>query len=233
MFCLKVKKVVRHCKSIATLVFNKEIRSLPGQFVMLNVFDYEEIPLSLSSPNSVTVKVVGETTRALVNFKGGETVGVRGPFGRPFSFSKKALIVAGGIGIAPLRYLYHRLKDKGSRVRVLYGARSKEELVFLEEFEDVVVSTDDGSYGFKGNVVELVKSVGIEGYERIYCCGPPVMLKKLYDLFKKMGILSRVEFSIERYMRCGIGVCGSCVIEGGLRVCKEGPVFRGDEILMV
>ena len=107
MFCLKVKKVVRHCDSIATLVFERAVRSYPGQFVMLNVFDYEEIPLSLSSPNSVTVKAVGETTKALVNFKGGEIVGIRGPFGRPFSYSKRALIVAGGIGIAPLRYLYH------------------------------------------------------------------------------------------------------------------------------
>ncbi|WP_457550483.1 dihydroorotate dehydrogenase electron transfer subunit [Archaeoglobus sp.] len=233
-FCLKVKKVIRHCDSIATLVFEKRILSYPGQFVMLNVFDYEEIPLSLSSPNSVTVKAVGETTKALVNFEGGEIVGIRGPFGRPFSYSNRALIVAGGIGVAPLRYLYHWLKERNAEVTVFYGTRSKEELVFLDEFEDVHVSTDDGSYGFKGNVVRLLmkENVNFDDFERVYCCGPPIMLKNLYDLLKEKKMLKKAEFSVERYMRCGIGLCGSCVLENGLRVCREGPVFRGDELTL-
>lgn len=229
MFCLRVKKVIRHTEKISTLIFDKSIPSKPGQFVMLNVIGYEEIPLSLSSERSVTVKAVGETTNALVNFNGGEIVGVRGPFGRPFSRSDRALIVAGGIGIAPLRYLYHWSRD--AEVTVLYGARTKDELIFLDEFENVYVSTDDGSYGFKGNVVELVKRVNIDDFEKIYCCGPPIMLRSLYELFKKYDALKRVEFSVERYMRCGIGLCGSCVLENGLRVCKEGPVFRGDELI--
>ena len=104
MFCVRVKKVVKHTESIATIFFDKIIRSFPGQFLMVNVFGHEEIPLSLSSPNSITVKAVGETTRALVNIDAGELLGIRGPFGRPFTPAKKALIIAGGIGIAPMLF---------------------------------------------------------------------------------------------------------------------------------
>jgi len=230
MFCLRVEEIVRHTKNIATLIFERSIRSYPGQFVMLNVFGYEEIPLSLSSEKSVTVKAVGETTSAIVNFEGGEIVGVRGPFGRHFSYSKRAVIIAGGIGIAPLRYLYHWLRKRKSDVLVFYGAKSFDELIFLDEFEEVYVSTDDGSFGFKGNVVQLLRDLKFDEFERIYCCGPEVMLRELHRLFRERGVLSRVEFSVERYMRCGIGVCGSCVLENSLRVCREGPVFRGDEL---
>ena len=104
MFTLRVAKVVRHTEEISTIYFNRILRSFPGQFVMVNVFGYEEIPLSLSSPRSVTVKMVGETTKALVNIEAGTILGVRGPFGNPFTPTDgKALILAGGIGIAPLR----------------------------------------------------------------------------------------------------------------------------------
>jgi len=232
VFCLKVEKVIKHSENIATLIFDREIRSYPGQFIMLNVFDYEEIPLSLSSERSVTVKAVGETTKALVNFKGGEIVGVRGPFGKHFSYSKNALLIAGGIGVAPLRYLYHKLKEIRADVVVFYGAKSVDELVFLDEFKDAYISTDDGSYGFKGNVVQhlIERGVDFDSFDRIYCCGPEVMLRSLYSIFKEKGILKKVEFSVERYMRCGIGICGSCVLKNGLRVCREGPVFRGDEL---
>ncbi len=232
MFCLRVRRVVRHSEKVSTLILEREVPSKPGQFLMVNVIGYEEIPLSLSSPNSITVKAVGETTKALVKFKGGEILGIRGPFGKSFTPSNRALIIAGGIGIAPLRYLYHWLN---AEVTVFYGARSRDELVFLEEFEDVHVSTDDGSYGFKGNVVQLLKrsNVNFDCFDRIYCCGPPVMLKSLYELLKKNDALKKSEFSIERFMRCGIGLCGSCVLENGLRVCREGPVFRGDELTPV
>jgi len=224
--------VIRHTDSIATLIFDRELPSHPGQFLMVNVFGYEEIPLSLSSPKSVTVKAVGETTRALVEFEGGELLGLRGPFGRPFTPSNKALIVAGGIGIAPLKYLHDFLIERGAGVKVIYGARTSKELIWKDELRDPMLATDDGSEGFRGNVVELIRASGIDlsKFERIYCCGPKPMLKGLFDLFKAKGILHKVEFSLENYMRCGIGLCGSCVLENGLRVCVEGPVFRGMDI---
>ncbi|HIP63375.1 MAG TPA: dihydroorotate dehydrogenase electron transfer subunit [Archaeoglobus profundus] len=228
MFCVKVEKVIKYNENLATIVFNSYIPSYPGQFVMVNVFGYEEIPLSLSSPNSVTVKAVGETTRALVNIKPGEYLGIRGPFGRPFTPARKALIIGGGIGMAPLSYLYDFLIERGCEVDVIYGAKTSKELIFKDRFSKVEVATDDGSIGFKGNVVELIKSKGLDfdKYERIYCCGPKAMLKELCKLFKDQGVIEKVEISLERYIRCGIGLCGSCVLENGLRVCVEGPVFN-------
>jgi dihydroorotate dehydrogenase electron transfer subunit len=127
-------------------------------------------------------------------------LGIRGPFGRPFSPAKKALIVAGGVGIAPLMYLHDYLISKGSEVHVIYGARTSEELIWKEKFRSLDVATDDGSEGFKGNVVELIKEKGIDlqAFEKIYCCGPEVMLRGLHKLFKDAGVLGRAEFSLER-----------------------------------
>lgn len=228
MFCIKVEKVIKYSENLATIIFNRCIPSYPGQFIMVNVFGYEEIPLSLSSPNSVTVKAVGETTRALINIEPGTYVGIRGPFGRPFTPAKRALIIGGGIGMAPLAYLYDFLIKRGCDVDVIYGARTSKELVFKDKFDRVELATEDGSAGFKGNVVELIKSkdLNLDKYEKIYCCGPKAMLKELYKLFKEADILEKVEFSLERYIKCGIGLCGSCVLENGLRVCVEGPVFN-------
>ncbi|HIP57792.1 MAG TPA: dihydroorotate dehydrogenase electron transfer subunit [Archaeoglobus profundus] len=228
MFCIKVEKVIKYSENLATIIFNTCIPSYPGQFIMVNVFGYEEIPLSLSSPNSVTVKAVGETTRALINIEPGTYVGIRGPFGRPFTPAKRALIIGGGIGMAPLAYLYDFLIKRGCDVDVIYGARTSKELVFKDKFDRVELATEDGSAGFKGNVVELIKSkdLNLDKYEKIYCCGPKAMLKELYRLFKEADILEKVEFSLERYIKCGIGLCGSCVLENGLRVCVEGPVFN-------
>lgn len=230
MFVVKIAKVIRHSKNIATVFFDKKIPSYPGQFVMLNLFGYEEIPLSLSSPNSVTVKAVGETTRAIVkeNF---EIVGIRGAFGKPFTISDKALIIAGGIGIAPLKYLYDFLKGRGYHVELIYGARSAEELIWINEFENASFATEDGSLGFKGTVLDLLKNKSFENFNRIYCCGKEEMLREIYKLLKKKNCLNKAEFSLERFMRCGIGVCGSCVLENGLRVCKDGPVFNGMDLV--
>jgi dihydroorotate dehydrogenase electron transfer subunit len=231
MFTLKIDKIIKHSDSISTLFFNSKLKSYPGQFIMLNLPEYEEIPLSLSSPNSVTVKAVGETTKALIRIRAGERVGIRGPFGRPFSFTnKRALLVAGGIGAAPLFYLHDYLSSRGAEVEVLYGARTSEELVWKDKFTSVEFSTDDGSEGYKGTVVELMEEKNLNGFDRIYICGPQAMIKEALNRIKKMNLLERTEFSLERYMRCGIGLCGSCVLEDGSRVCVEGPVFNAKEI---
>ena len=231
MFSLKIEEIIRHSEKISTIFFSGKLRSYPGQFIMLNVFGMEEIPLSLSTPNSVTVKAVGKTTEALVSIPTGTYIGIRGPFGRPFSpTNKRALFVAGGIGIAPLVYLNDFLTTCGAEVRLLYGASSSDELVWIDRFDDVSISTEDGSEGKKGTVLDLLRDENLKKYDRIYACGPEAMLKKILVMVRKEGLAKRTEFSVERLMRCGIGVCGSCVLENGLRVCSEGPVFRGDEL---
>ena len=224
MYSITVTSIERHNKRTATIHFNIKITSFPGQFVMLYLPGLEEIPLSLSSPSSVTVRVAGETTRALVNTKPGSVVGIRGAFGSSFSITDDALLVGGGIGIAPLKYLHDYLKRCGARVRVIYGERSAEDIIW-SDLENVTITTDDGSTGIRGTVLNALKDENLKRYSRIYACGGMDMLKALYQHFKKRGVLHKVEFSLEKYMRCGIGVCGSCVLENGLRVCADGPVF--------
>ena len=231
MFTLKIDKIIKHSENISTLFFNSKLKSYPGHFIMLNLPDYEEIPLSLSSPASVTVKAVGETTEALIRIRAGERVGIRGPFGRPFSFTdKKVLLVAGGIGAAPLFYLHDYLSARGAEVEVLYGAKTSEELVWKDKFVNAEFSTDDGSEGFEGTVVDLMKQKNLSDYSRFYICGPEPMLKEVLNHLKRLNLLERAEFSLERYMRCGIGLCGSCVLEDGSRVCADGPVFGGKDL---
>jgi dihydroorotate dehydrogenase electron transfer subunit len=229
MFTLRIAKTVRHSEKIATIYFNKRIPSFPGQFVMLNVFGYEEIPLSLSSPDSVTVKAVGETTKALVNGNF-EYVGLRGAFGKPFTISDNDLLIAGGIGIAPLKYLHDFLRSREYRVKIVYGAKSSDELIWVREFEDAEFATEDGSFGVRGTVLDLLNGISFENYSKIYCCGREEMMREVYRLLKAKNCLYKAEFSLERFMRCGIGVCGSCALDNGLRVCRDGPVFKADRL---
>lgn len=225
MFTVRVERIVRHTKNIATVYLSKKIDSYPGQFVMLNLFGHEEIPLSLSSANSVTVKAVGTTTRSLVegNF---EFVGIRGAFGKPFSISDNVLIIAGGIGIAPLKFLHDYLVSRGYSVDVVYGAKTAEELIWVDDLKNAVFATEDGSFGLKGTVLDLLEEMNLKEYDRIYCCGKEEMMRKVYSLLKAENCLDKAEFSLERFMRCGIGVCGSCVLDNGFRVCRDGPVFK-------
>ncbi len=230
MYSAKVTWIERHNKKTSTIHFNINITSFPGQFIMLYLPGFEEIPLSLSSPSSVTIRAVGETTSALINAKPGLKVGIRGAFGNPFTLSDKALLIAGGIGIAPLKYLHDYLRKCGAEVRVIYGEKTSREIIWAKEFEDVVVTTEDGSAGIKGTVLDALKDEDLESYSKIYACGNMEMLAALYKHFKKAEVLHKAEFSLEKYMRCGIGVCGSCVLENGLRVCTDGPVFSASSL---
>lgn len=230
MYYAKITRIERLTEDVTTLYFNIKLPSYPGQFVMLNVKGYEEIPLSLSSPNSVTVKAVGETTRKLVSAEEGMRVGLRGAFGSAFTPSKSALIVAGGIGIAPLKYLYDFLQKCNAKVSVIFGERSAKNLFWVDEFDEITITTEDGTLGIKGTVIDALRLENLDEYEKIYICGSESMLKATYMFLKKCDVLNKAEFSLERFMRCGIGVCGSCVIENGLRVCADGPVFRASEL---
>ncbi len=230
MYTVKIAKIERMGKNYANIYFKPKISAYPGQFVMVNVFDYEEIPLSLSLPNCLTVKAVGETTRALVNSKTGQLLGIRGPFGKPFTPSERVLMIAGGIGIAPLRFLYHFLKSCRSEIKIVYGVKTAEDAILADEFENITITTEDGSIGIKGTVLTALESEDLKKYSKIYCCGPQEMIKAVYEFADDAGVLDRTEFSLESYMRCGIGVCGSCAVNGGLRVCTDGPVFRGDDL---
>jgi dihydroorotate dehydrogenase electron transfer subunit len=209
-------------------------KARPGQFLMLWIPRVDEIPLSVMNTEgtsvSVSVKAVGEATHALHGMKQGETVGVRGPFGNAFTQnSGKVLLVGGGTGTAPLLFLAKKLAAKTERLAFVIGAKTKIELLFLNQLDalcteqSTVATTEDGSYGIRCLATEpLEKLLGKEKFDMVYVCGPEPMVRQVFELAEKRGV--PMEASLERLMRCGIGLCGSCVI-GRYRVCRDGPVF--------
>ncbi len=212
----------------------------PGQFLMLWIPKVDEIPLSILDAEkdgtvAVTVKNVGEATNALHSKKVGEIIGTRGPFGNNFTFKKgKILMVGGGTGTAPLLFLAKQLTSKAKRLVFVIGARNKEELLFIDKLEDmctkgnVVATTEDGSYGLKClATTPLEKLLDEERFDVIYTCGPEQMVRKVFDLAEKHKMA--LEASLERLMRCAIGLCGSCII-GRYRVCRDGPIFTAEQL---
>ncbi|MBC7128493.1 MAG: dihydroorotate dehydrogenase electron transfer subunit [Thermoplasmatales archaeon] len=230
----EIKEIVENSPYHKTFFFScdKLKKALPGQFIMLWLPGIDEIPMSLSyigSRQAITVERVGEATEKLHRMKEGDKVGIRGAYGNGFrAIGKKALFVAGGTGVAPLMPLIR--KYKGEK-HVILGARNKELLLFLDELEEIAeiyISTDDGSIGFKGFASDVAEKImEEENFDVVYTCGPEIMMKKILDLCKKNKI--RMQASLERYMKCGVGICDSCAIDG-YHVCKDGPVFD-DKIL--
>jgi len=241
---VQISKVVNETPRSKTLHFPVEssIDFQPGQFVMIWVPDVDEIPMSISSWDSpeigITIQSIGEATQALVSMSKGDWIGVRGPFGNPFSTnSTKALVVGGGVGIAPLKPLVYNLLDRGSEVTLVNAAKTKNELIYREEFEKlkhpnlkVEIATDDGSLGFKGFATDAVSAL-LDGneFDRMYTCGPEVMMAGLHDIARKRKI--SFQASLERFMKCGCGICGTCAVDPtGQLVCRDGPVFTGEQL---
>ena len=214
----------------------------PGQFLMVWIPKVDEIPMSISfwsqSKIGITVQPVGEATEALVSLNADDWIGIRGPFGSGFVLdSKSALIVGGGIGLAPLRPLTHSLLENDLTVTLLIAARTKDQLLYVDEFQSIkndrftlLISTDDGSEGSKGLATEVVKEhVMNEDYDTLYTCGPELMMHDLYTIAKNKGM--KVQASLERYMKCGCGICGTCAMDPtGAMVCQDGPVFMDKQL---
>ncbi|MGC8940268.1 MAG: dihydroorotate dehydrogenase electron transfer subunit [Candidatus Bathyarchaeia archaeon] len=216
-------------------------KAMPGQFLMLWIPGVDEIPFSILDAEgkkvSIAVKKVGEATEALHAMKAGEKIGVRGPFGNSFTIKHcKILMIGGGTGIAPLLFLAKRLAGKAEKLVLITGAKTRGELLFLNELkkvfgENLIATTEDGSFGIKGLATEPLEAVlAKEKFDFIYTCGPEQMMRKVLDLAEKNEIA--LEASLERIMRCAIGICGSCVL-GNYRVCRDGPVFSFNQLRSV
>jgi dihydroorotate dehydrogenase electron transfer subunit len=211
----------------------------PGQFLMLWIPGVDEIPLSIMDAGnglvSVSVKQVGDATKHLHKMEAGENVGIRGPFGNSFTESRgRVLLVSGGTGAAPLLFLAKQLSVKTERLSFVEGAKTKDELLFVRELNGIcnekslITTTEDGTYGLQCLVTEPLGSLlDREKFDMIYTCGPEVMVKKIFELTEQRKL--PLEASLERLMRCGIGLCGSCVI-GKYRVCRDGPVFTAAQL---
>ncbi len=179
----------------------------------------------------ILYKVLGHGTKDMSSYKPGLKLDVLVGLGNGFDITKakKPLLIAGGIGVAPLIGLAKGFNKLGIKPTFIYGARSKDDIVMtdlIKEYADIKICTDDGSLGYKGNVVNYLKSLNVD-YDYYYACGPQVMLKFLSLDFKNG------EVSLEARMGCGFGACMGCSIEttsGPKRVCKEGPVFMASEV---
>jgi len=241
---VQISNIVDETPLSKTLQFSLHgpIEFQSGQFVMVWVPGIDEIPMSISSWDSpemeITVQSIGDATQALISMSKGDWIGVRGPFGNPFSTnSKKALVVGGGVGIAPLKPLVYNLLDGDSEVTLVNAAKTKNDLIYCEEFENlnhsnlkVEIATDDGSLGFKGFATDAVAKI-LDGneFDRMYTCGPEVMMAGLYNLAKARKI--RFQASLERFMKCGCGICGTCAMDPtGQLVCTDGPIFTGEQL---
>ena len=226
-----ITRVVQESPGVTTIFFDKVFTSNPGQFVMVWAVGTDEVPMALSYPNAVTVQRVGEATSVLVTMKPGDKLGIRGPFGNGFSIQGKILAIAGGVGTAPLLRIGLEYQD----VTFLLGARTAGELIFhgiLKSACDVRVATDDGSAGYHGYVAGLLDEINLDDYDTIVVCGPDPMMRSVLSVLENQNALEKSQFSMHRYMKCGVGLCGSCCIDpDGVCVCKDGPVFKGQMLL--
>lgn len=219
----------------------------PGQFVHVRTEDgYDPLlrrPFSIYKSEDERIeifyKVVGSGTELLSRKKTGNRIDILGPLGQGFKISpnsKRIVLVAGGMGIAPLYFLAERLDRKD--ILLLLGAESKGKILYLEDLKnlnvEVQIATEDGSQGHKGLLSKLFYHLIKKNsqIDLVYACGPVPMLKEIAQLSLKYKIPCQV--SLEQSMGCGIGVCRGCIIKGEsgyLRVCSDGPVFQARQIL--
>lgn len=239
----KIEKVIDETPTVKTLVFSDEIMSnvQPGQFAMVWIPGINELPMSIMISQEIgkaafTVRKHGPSSTGLFNLKAGEQIGIRGPYGNSFELKHgKLLLVGGGTGLVPMMRLLTFVKPTDD-VTLLIGAKTKDE-VFFEDLANkllknnshkIIVSTDDGSYGEKGFVTDIVeKLVNQSKFEGVYTCGPEKMMYKTVQIAQSKGFF--VQASIERMMKCGVGICGSCCFGEDL-VCRDGTVFNGEHL---
>lgn len=226
-----------------------------GQFMELSVLGAGEAPISITSSPSrtgfleFTIRAAGKVTRSIHNLNKGEYLYLRGPYGNPFPFEeikgKNIYFIAGGIGLAPLRSLINMVFDNRKdfkHIKVLYGARTPDELCFKDELEawkklpdtEVWLTVDrpcDGWGCRAGVVTELWKDTHVVPRNAVsIVCGPPVMIEFVTDKLIRSGFKNNeIIMTLERYMKCGIGKCGHCNI-GEKFVCRDGPVFTYEQV---
>lgn len=221
-----------------TLYLDAVLDGTPGQFAMLWLPGLDEKPFSLraAAPAAFTIAAVGPFSRAVHRLAAGDTVWLRGPYGRGFRrHGTDHLLVGGGYGVAPLLFLARTLRAAGDRVRVIVGAGQGDDLLLVDAFRSigasVDVTTEDGSVGATGLVTDLAgPAIAGDRPSALYACGPHGMLAALEGLAGGADLPAQLAW--EGYMRCGLGLCGSCEHDGRL-LCSDGPVLetnRGSDL---
>lgn len=221
--------------SLRTFTLNAELNAEPGQFLMLTIFGQGEKPFSILDVDdnsvSMTIKNIGPFTSRLFEMEVGDLVSIRGPYGKTFSSCMgDVLMVGGGFATPPLRFQAKKLRDAGVNHLVnINGARTQDDLLYVDDFRILCheshVATDDGSLGTHGTSVDVMEAVLKEQtFDQIYISGPEKMMKAAVSVAKRYNL--PFEVNLERYMKCGVGICGSCVMDPtGLILCMEGPII--------
>ena len=243
-----IERVVDETPTVRTLYFHDEVLAnvKPGQFAMVWIPGVNELPMSVmisekKDEAGFTVRKRGESSTALYNLKVGDKIGVRGPYGNSFDKAGTTksmgsmLLIGGGTGLVPLMRMISS-NIFCTDVTLLMGSKTKDE-VFFEEMakklvegktSSIIPVTEDGSYGEKGYVTDVLEKLLEENtYDAIYTCGPVLMMYKVVKLANEKGIF--VQASLERMMKCGVGICGSCCVNEDL-VCRDGTVFDGQHL---
>ncbi|OFZ53867.1 MAG: Ni/Fe hydrogenase subunit gamma [Bdellovibrionales bacterium RIFOXYC1_FULL_54_43] len=236
-------------------VSTKIPRFFPGQFNMIYAFGAGEVPISISGdPGRAgdcihTIRAVGQTTALLQKLKPGAEVGIRGPYGRPWPVDKAQgkdlVLIAGGIGLAPLRpALYHALGNRlqYGRIILLFGTRTPRDILFANELAEwarrkdmqILITVDAGDANWNGRVGVVPKLISEARFDPLHSvamiCGPEIMMRYTIPELTGLGMPDdRIFVTMERSMKCGIGFCGHCQY-GGVFVCKDGPVFSYNEV---
>ncbi len=229
----KISEIRIESPRVKRIVVEGRIGAKPGQYVMIWVPKIGEIPVSIARErNNETwflISKVGKVSSAIHSLSEGDKLWIRGPYGNGFSLNVrgKVALIGGGYGIAPLIFLAENLKSRDVKIRFYAGFREKEEVLMedlLRELSDeLILSTNDGSHGLRGLITE---HVDFDWPDHIYTAGPERMLVNVVRRGVQRG--KDVEASLERLIRCAVGLCGACSLDPlGLLVCKDGPVFKG------
>ena len=238
-----IEKIVDETPTVRTLYFNDSVLAnvSPGQFAMVWIPGVNELPMSVmvsDAPDqaALTVRKRGESSTALYNLSEGQQIGVRGPYGNSYEIKDgKILLIGGGTGLVPLMRLI-KFSNPSNHITVLMGSQTKNEVFFEETAKklleknnhEIIVVTEDGSYGEKGYVTDVLEQLLEKNtYDAIYTCGPELMMYKTVQMANKKGIF--VQASLERMMKCGVGICGSCCVNDDL-ACRDGTVFDGEHL---
>jgi dihydroorotate dehydrogenase electron transfer subunit len=237
-------------ENIRTFVFRGTLNAKPGQFCMLWIPGVDEKPFSIAKDSDgeiwLTICRVGRETEKLFELSKGDKVGIRGAYGHGFTILEPlssdsstlqkphAVLVGGGYGTAPLHFTATQHSHNNADVTMIIGARSENLLIWTDRCEksgfQTLIATNDGSRGVKGFTTDVLSDILMtEKIDMVQTCGPEKMMKVIAEMCVKQNI--PCEVSIERYMKCGFGVCGQCVTESGEKMCQTGPCVSAEKAL--